>query len=98
MKVALDRIDEVGKCEAGEPAVCDQKLQTAKAAILACEKKEVTAYDRQLVPLLDLQLDGAITEQKARSNTGTDPRYARQLVVVEESNHQSEMMLRVHLQ
>jgi len=98
MRDALDRIDEVAKYEGNDQIVYGQKLQEAKAAILNCQKKEITAYDKQLVPLLNLQLDGAQAEHAARLTASTDARYARRLEVVEDSNHHTEAMLRTHLQ
>jgi len=98
MRDALDRIDEVARYKGSEQAAYEQKLQGAKAAILICHMKEVTAYDKQLVPLLDFQLDGAQSEHTARLMASTDPRYARMLEVVEDANRQREVMLRTHLQ
>ena len=98
MRDALDRIDEVASYEGTEQDAYRQRLQAAKAAILICQKEEVTAYDKQLVPLLNFQLDGAQEEHAARLTVSTDPRYARKLEVVEDSNRQTEAMLRTHLQ
>ena len=94
MNIALDRMDEVGSYEGGDQAVYEQKVRAAKAAILECQKKEITAYDRQLLPALDMQLDGAQTEHKARVNARTDPRYAQMLPKVAEGNRWSESVLR----
>jgi len=77
MRAALDRIDEVGKYQGNESVVYDQKLQAAKAAIVVCKKREITEYDKRLVLMLDIQLDGAVIEQKGRIKASTDPRYSR---------------------
>jgi len=98
MRVAPDRIDEVAHCDGSAQNDCDQRFQAAKLAIVVCQKKQVTAYDKQLVPLLNLQLDGARTEYKARVKASTDQRYARMLVVLEDSNRETEALLRSHLQ
>ena len=98
MRDALDRIDEVARYEGSEQDAYRQRFQAAKAAILICQKKEVTAYDKQLVRLLNLQLDGAQEEHAARLTASTDARYTRRLEVVEDSNRQTEAMLRTHLQ
>src|SRR5271170_1523446 len=74
MRDALDRIDEVAKFEGNEQADYRQRLQAAEAAILVCEKREVTAYDKQLVPLLDLQFDGAKAEHATRLEAIKDSR------------------------
>ena|ERR1700722_18001365 len=97
MRNALNRIDEVARYEGNEQADYSQRLQAAKAAILICQNEEVTAYDKQLVPLLDLQFDGAQAEHEARLTASTDPLFARKLKVVEDSNRQTEAMLRTHL-
>jgi hypothetical protein len=98
MRDALDRIDEVAKFEGNEQADYSQRLQAAEAAILICQKREVTAYDKQLLPVLDLQFDGAKAEHAARLAASKDSRYARKLNVLEDSNRQTEAMLREHLQ
>jgi hypothetical protein len=95
---ALNRIDEVARFEGNEQADYSQRLQAAEAAILICQKREVTAYDKQLVPLLDLQFGGAKAEHAARLEAIKDSLYARKLKVVEDSNRQTEGMLRTHLQ
>ena len=97
MKVALDRIDDVAKCKANEQQTCEEKLQLARTAIFVCQKKELTAYDKQLVPALDLQLDGAQAESRTRIKASTDQRYAHQLEVIEGSNREAEALLRSHL-
>jgi len=98
MKVALDRIDEVANCKASEQQGCEERLQAARTGILVCQKNEFTAYDKQLVLLLDLQLDGAQTERETRIKASTDQHYRHRLEVLEESNRQIEAMLRAHLQ
>jgi len=97
MKVALDRIDEVASCEVSEQA-CDERLRTARTGIFVCQKKEFTAYDKQLVPLLDMQLDGAEAERETRIKASTDQRYEHKLEVLEGSNRETEALLRSHLQ
>jgi hypothetical protein len=97
MRDALDRIDEVARYEGNEQSDYGQKLQAGKAAILVCQSEEVTAYDKQIVPLLDLQFDGAQAEHAARFTASRDRLYARKLKVVEDSNRQTEAMLRIHL-
>jgi hypothetical protein len=97
MRNALNRINEVARYEGNEQADYGQRLQAAKAAILICQNEEVTAYDKQLVPLLDLQFDGAQAEHEARLTADKDPLFARKLKVVEDSNRQTEAMLRIHL-
>jgi hypothetical protein len=98
MRDALDRIDEVARYEGSEQAIYSQKLRVAKAAIIGCQKKAVTAYDKQLLPALDFQLDGAQEEHTARLTANIDARCKRRLEVVEDSNRQTEMMLRKNLQ
>jgi hypothetical protein len=98
MKSALDRIDEVSKYEGDDRAVFERRLQEAQSAILLCKRREITAYDRQLVPALDLQLEGAQAEHKARLKAESDPQYSRMLKVVEDTNRKSEAVLREHLQ
>jgi hypothetical protein len=98
MKVALDRIDEVGNCEVNEQQACDERLRAARTAILVCQRKEFTAYDKQLVPLLDLQLHGAQAERETRIKASTDQRYGHKLEVLEGSNRETEALLRSHLQ
>jgi hypothetical protein len=98
MKDALDRTDEVAKYEGSERADYNQRFQAAKAAILICQKKEVIAYDKQIVPVLDLQLSMAQSEYATRLTASTDSRYGRKLEVIEGSSRQTEATLRKQLQ
>jgi hypothetical protein len=98
MTVALDRIDEVANCEVSDQQVCEKRLEAARTAILVCQKKEFTAYDKQLVPVLDMQLDGAQAERETRSKASTDKSYGHKLEVLLDSNRETEAMLRTHLQ
>lgn len=98
MRIALDRIDDVAKYEGNDNAVYDKRLQEAQSAILLCRKRQITAYDHQLVPLVDMQLKGAQAEHTARLRAETDRRYSQTLKVVGDVNRESETLLREHLQ
>jgi hypothetical protein len=98
MRFALDRIDEVARYEGSEQAVYDQKVEAAREAILVCHKRRITGYDGQLVPALDTQLASAQAVHKARLKAATDQQYVHMLKVLQDSDQQTEAMLREHLQ
>jgi hypothetical protein len=98
MTDALSRIDEVAEYGGSDTAGYEQTVQAARTAILICERRAVTAYDKQLEPLLVLQLEGAQAEYATRIKTTTDPNFEQKLAVISDLNRRTEAVLRSHLQ
>jgi len=97
MRQCLLDIDKVRQFRGVNSPEYYSQVEKTKADLGVCRKRAVTIYDHQLIPLLEINLDSALREQRMWQLPDTSPAKKKMLDLATNSDSMVDRTLREHI-